>query len=243
MSTLVPINLDGDKSEKGGGNYQIKRMMPRHFRMIDLHVAGLSNVDIAKTLECTPQSVGIVLRSPIVRKEIQRQLSIKSDGSIEQDLDAFASRALAALEESSEKAANTQIDLLESDDDSVKLRASSSILDRVLGKPEPQHASEGAHIKIEINTQDAQLLMVALQESKEISSHAKDTQPTADGQDASRSVPGQGNVHQASIPGAGVGHRQAEAQDSEVEIKKLKLLSQSQLGNSSTVDPEGNSTL
>ena len=213
-----PINLPSDPGDPGSSRFQIQRMLPRHFKMVELHVAGLSNKAIAETLDCTPTSVSLILLSPIVKKEITTLLQTESNGSITQDLDAYASKAIKALKDNSHRAAQTQIDLLDCDDDSIRLRASGSILDRVLGKPDSKNASEGTQVKIEIKTQDAQLLILALNESKEISSNAENTKSTADGQDADSSQNGQGNVCQASITGSGLGHRTSEAQTSKVSI-------------------------
>jgi len=164
----------------GGTKHQIQQMLPRHFKIVHLHVSGLSNVAIAKVLDCSYQTVGIVLRSPLVRAEIQRLTIAQNNGTIQHDADAFASKARMILEENAEKAAQTQVDLLEdADDDSVKLRASGSILDRALGKVEGRETSGGSSITVNIESADVKLLVTALSESKELDD-AEGSNSTAD---------------------------------------------------------------
>jgi hypothetical protein len=163
--------------------------------------------------------------------EYNRRLKAQTDGAISEELEAFASKSRSILEQNSEKAANTQVDLLDSEDDSVRLRASGSILDRVLGKPEGPGASGGPQVKIEINASDAQLLVTALNESKEIT-HGRTEDAAADCSPTSPPENGQGSVHQTPQLCSGIGHREAEAQAAEAEV------TEDDHEQSSTVDPE-----
>jgi len=218
-------------TQNGGTRYQIQRMLPRHFKMVELHIAGLSNRAIAQAVECSAVSVGIVLNSPIVRKEVQQRL-VESrnnpNGTISQEIEAYESRVRGILEDGAELAAETIIDLTgSSDDDSIKLRASTTILDRVIGKVEPQHSPDGPQLKIEIDAKQATLIMVALNESKETKETPQDAQAnesTADSSNADSSSGEQEDVHQAPIGSSGLGHRPTEAQapTSGREVKLVK---------------------
>lgn len=181
----------------GGSGYEIKRMLPRHFKMLELRLAGLSNRAIAEMLGCSAQSVGIVVRSPLFQAEYNRRLDQQNTSAAIEERDAFASKTRSILEQNAEKAANTQVDLMDSEDDSVRLRASGSILDRVLGKDGP--TASGPQLKIEINAQDAKLLVTALNESKELQ-HGGYSQENAaaDCSAAGPSEDGQRDVHQTS---------------------------------------------
>jgi hypothetical protein len=171
--------------------------------MLEMHLAGMSQKAIAEALGCTPQSVGIVMRSALFRAEYNRRLKEQTGGAIADEVDAFASKARMTLEKNAEKAAETQVELMEDSlDDSVKLRAAGSILDRVLGKAEGREASGGPQVKIEINAQDAKLLVTALNESKEIS-NGEVQDAAADSSAAGPSEDGQGDVHQTPQLGSG----------------------------------------
>lgn len=180
--------------------HQIQRLLPRHFKMINYHVAGMTNRQIADMLGVTEQSVGIVLRSPMALAEVQRQLKARNNGEVTDEAEAYASKARITLQQNSEKAAQTQVELLDSDDDSVRLRASGSILDRVLGRQDA-NASDGPHVKVEISAKYAQLLVTALNESKTLKEpvNGKADESAADGQDALSSEKGEVDVHQASV--------------------------------------------
>lgn len=145
---------------------EIQRMMPRHFQMLDLKVAGLPNKQIAAAVGCSTSSVDIVARSPLFRAELNRRLNNRNKDAVVQEIEAFAGKARSILEQSSEKAAETSVDLLDSPDDSIRHRASVSILDRVLGKTEAG-VSAGPTINVQINESHAQLLVLALKESSD----------------------------------------------------------------------------
>lgn len=197
---MTLIDPQSDKPDRPG-TYQIQRMLPRHFKMMELTLAGMTQVAIAEMLGCTRQSVGIVQRSPIFRKELQTRQKDMNTEAVKDVVVKFAEQAQKTLENNADRAAMTQVDLLDAEDDSVRLRASSSILDRALGKPEGQQSSSGPSIKVEIHANVAQLLMTALTESKEINSDAQHqitSEPAADGPSADDSENGQGNVHQTS---------------------------------------------
>jgi len=217
-------------SPPNGRKQQIHRMLPRHFKMADLHVAGLNNKAIAEVLGCTSASVGIVLRSPIVKKEIQERLAVSREnpnGTIHQEIEAADNRARSLILENAPKAAATLVELLDCDDASVQLRASGSILDRAIGKPESEHAAGEATLRIEIDSKDATLIMIALKESKEIPYDGQVNESTADRQDADSSdLSEQVNVHQTPVSSTGVGHRPSEAQAPEAgrTLSQVKIV-------------------
>jgi len=231
---------------KPNGSHQIQRMLPRHFKMVDLHVAGLTNRAVAEILGCTPTSVGMILRSPIVKKEVERRIAEERDspnGTIVQEIEAADNRARRIIEDNAPLAAQTMVDLMDSEDDSVKFRSSGSILDRAIGRPDSQNAGDGLQLKIEISAPDAQLLMIALKESKETPSNGQVNESATDGQDADSTPDEQGDVHQTPQCSTGVGHRQTQAQAPQAGREVKLVTNLSQLGNSSTDDPESTSAL
>ena len=200
---------------------EIQRLLPRHFKIMDLMLAGIKQVSIASMVGVTPQMVGVVVRSPIFKKEFQRKLVLQNGEShnrVQKEMDSFAGKARSIIDCNSEKAAMTQVDLLDAEDDSVRLRASTSILDRALGKIEAATNASSTSVKVEIHTKDAQLLILALTESKEIS-NARENESAANGQDAYSPEDGERDVYQASQSSPRLGHRETEAQASE-EVKE-----------------------
>ncbi|MHA1962062.1 MAG: hypothetical protein ACW99U_17795 [Candidatus Thorarchaeota archaeon] len=214
-----------------GSQHHIQNMLPRHFRILDLMLAGLKNVEIAEVVGMTPQAIGIISRSPLFKAELNRRLKDRNGDAVEEEVTSIVEKTRTILENSAEEAANTQVDLLGSEDHSVRLRASGSILDRVLGKAEGQETSIGTQVNVQINAKDAHILTQALHESKEIHHGRIQSEPAADSSATCSSENGQRDVHQASQLSAGVGHREAEAQAPQEQVSE-------DVPPSPTVDPE-----
>lgn len=195
------------------GPYQIQRLLPRHFKMLEMRLAGCTNVEIAQTLDCTKENVYAVSRSPMFISEFNRRMKDQIDDGIQLDRAAFMGKARSILDTASLRAAETQLDLLESDDDSVRLRASGTILDRALGKPESKTSDSGA-LSVMINAPDAQLLIIALKESN----NAQVNDPTANGSSASPTQNKQADVHQTPCVRPWFRHRTPQAQNPEAEV-------------------------
>lgn len=189
------------------GHAPIKRLLPRHFQMLDMYVAGMSQVDIAEKLGVSAQLVNIVIRSPLFQMEAQkRTVQIETnlgDRMAEEEL-AYAGKARSIIEQAAPKAARIVEEMMsdETVDAPTRLRAASSLLDRALGKAD---APAGNVTNVQINGDIANLLITALQESD---SHEANL-PT--NREATRSSEGrQSHVHgEAVVEVRGNGHREA----------------------------------
>ncbi len=186
----------------------IKRILPRHFKILDLKVAGFKNTEIAKSLGMSPATVGAISRSPLFNAELQRRLKDRNEDGAAEEQEAFESKARSILTQNAEKASMVQSDLLDSEDDSVRLRASNSILDRVLGRADAKDGPSVANINI--TTEDANLIVLALQESENGSVENGSAHPSSRRQYPSEN--GQSDVHQEAFERPGERHREAEAQ-------------------------------
>lgn len=191
--------------------YDIQRLLPRHYMMMDMLLAGHSQKATAEALGVTTQCVLTVSRSPIFQREFNaRQSNIREESNelAVLDQEAKLSKAKTILENAAEGAASTLAVLSTASlDDSVKLRASNSILDKLFGK---SNSPSGPQIQVTINTDEVKLLNLALMESM----HAKQ-QSAANSPSAHPAQDQQGDVCQASGSGpTGQRHRQAEDQSS-----------------------------
>lgn len=175
------------------GPHEIQRMLPRHFKILEMKIAGYSNVDIAKTLEIHENTVSAVSRSPLFVSEFNRQMQKQHDNALADDRAAFVSRAKSILDSASERAAEVQVELLDSEDDSVRLRSSGTILDRALGRDDGLKG--GTTVNVQINTQDAQLITTAFKESQ---NGSKIINESTDGPSTCPSKNGRSDVHQTS---------------------------------------------
>lgn len=171
-------------------DHTVRRIMPRHFAIIDMVLAGHKNVVIAETLGMRPESVNLILRSPLVQAELARRRREDSTPEMmRMDKDAVLGKARSILEQATEKASLKLVELVDSPDASIQLRAAEKILDRVFGKDK----DTGAAV-INITSEHVQLLSIALKESRD-----EVVKPNSDASEAP--VNEQSNVREVSEAG------------------------------------------
>lgn len=150
----MPVNPDTGRNE-------IEHLNPRHFRIVDLAVAGLMPGQIADEVGCTRENVTLVLASPRVQHEIARRR-----GNVQRGQDDLQStiplRAKAYIESKSLAAAEKLADHMNSKDENVSMKAALSLLDRAMGTSKDSMPSHVTIIKVE----QMNNLRMALRESK-----------------------------------------------------------------------------
>lgn len=139
--------------------YEVQRLCPRHFQILELSLTGLTNREIGATVGVTPETVNAILSSPLGQAEIARRRSEQSK--------KFDNSALEIVEGAKRKvamastlAADTMIGLLESDDDSIKHRSAKDLLDRAFGKSDEKI---GQSVTV-LNPDKLSILILAMQE-------------------------------------------------------------------------------
>lgn len=157
----------------------IQRLLPRHFKIIDLAAAGHDAKAIATILNMHVTTVAQVLRSPLVQHELSRvRRESRESETLGLDRSAAMGKARSILEQASERAAKTCEELLNSDNDSVRLRAADKILDRVFGSED-----KSKPLAINITAEHVNLLVQALQESDNARRQVPDRAPAEATQD------------------------------------------------------------
>lgn len=177
---------------KGGDRYNITRMLPRHFKILELALAGHAAKAIAESVGMERNSVSMVLRSPLFQAELtkRRRETVAENAEVARnDRDGILGRARITLENAVERAASRQVELLEADNEAVALKASTLILDRAIGKAEEQTAP-----KVQITIEQANLLCQAEKESnngrrQESTAHSEAANPPEDQQGDVRPEP------------------------------------------------------
>lgn len=139
--------------------WELSAIKARHKLMIDLHIAGLKNVDIAEEMDCTAESVGMILRSPIVQAEISRRRGMV-DRKVDDATANVIQRAKQIMENASTSAANKLVEQIDHDDPRVAQAAAKSILEETFGSG----ASKSSHTVIQINVKQMAVLQQALAE-------------------------------------------------------------------------------
>ena len=101
--------------------YEVSRMLPRHHEIVKRCLLGMSNVAIANELGMSNRSISLITNSPLFQQEETKIIS----GGVKQ--------ARQILDDNSALAAQTQVDLMSSNEERVKSSAAKDILDRTIG--------------------------------------------------------------------------------------------------------------
>ena len=109
---------------------ELQRLLPRHFKIMQLCLTGLNRKDIALALGMSPEGVGLIINSPLFQDELASK-RVKADAEA-QELEHIG--ALTILENSANAAAQKHVDLLNSESDRVAQISATAILDRVMEK-------------------------------------------------------------------------------------------------------------
>jgi predicted transcriptional regulator len=110
-------------------SYEIKRLLPRHIKVMDLKIAGFKQKEIAEKLDLTEAAVSSIVNSqvfldhiPIRRAELQQQ----ADDDYENEPEQIA----GLLQRNTLQAVKNLVELLNSDNERLALAAAVAILDR-----------------------------------------------------------------------------------------------------------------
>ena len=109
---------------------QLQRLLPRHQRVIDLCLEGLSGVEMAKRMGMTPVGISFIVNSPIFQTELSRRRDNMSK-SHDHAVGVEVIKAKRVLEGAAVEAAEKHVGLLGCDDDAIAQRSASEILNRV----------------------------------------------------------------------------------------------------------------
>lgn len=143
----------------------IQRLLPRHFKIIELFLAGHSIATIAEALEMSSGAVSLILKSPLIQHELATARKQSREPEVlALDRDALRSKVNSILETATVKAAAVQVELLDNPNPAIALKASTSILDRVYGD---QKSAGGGGLVINITAENVALVNQALKESQD----------------------------------------------------------------------------
>lgn len=159
-------------------NISIEKLTPRHYKILDFCVAGLTRKDIAAKLGMSAPQVGIVISSP----SFQHQFALRRK-EIEDTLTEHAATEIdevkAVLQRNARTAADRLISGMDSGDEKIILKSAVEILDRT-GYPKEQKVTSDGNTgpQIFINTGDMNLLKESLQLDSEITTPSTELQET-----------------------------------------------------------------
>jgi len=118
---------------------EIQKMLPRHFKLLELFLEGNDRKTVAQAVGMTPEGVGLIYNSPIFQHEFalrRKQRNEKQDAvGVE-----FLRKARSKIEELTEDAVGVHEEIMRGEDGvdpRTRQMSAEAILDRAFGKPAP----------------------------------------------------------------------------------------------------------
>ena len=111
------------------GNNPLQSLNPRHYKILDLYLAGLKKVEIAERLDMTAKQVGIITNSPNFQHELalrMARINELSDAKLASQIDEVTSTLKRATLEAAEKI----IGKMDSIEEGISFKAACEVLDR-----------------------------------------------------------------------------------------------------------------
>lgn len=127
----------------------LQKLQARHLKMIDLFLEGKTRQEVADLVGMTPQNVYYVSGSPLFQQELARRRE-KTEAHHDEDTSLMLEEARGILGNGASKAAQTHVDLLESDSERIKQASASAILDRTGLSPQRQEESKAQPVILNI---------------------------------------------------------------------------------------------
>ncbi len=107
----------------------VQRMNPRHFKILECILRGMTDKQIGEKLEMVARSIGLIRNSPQFQHELAMR-KVKIDELVNINIANEVDEVAKALKEAGLRAAQKLIGCLDSGDANILLKASSDILDR-----------------------------------------------------------------------------------------------------------------
>ena len=143
--------------------YEIKRLLPRHYRILDLVLLGWNQKDIAHELGITPYGLSNIIRSRVFQHELSRRRDAKYQMEDQSEAE-IRLRAREKLGKTSLEAADTLVGLLESPNERIRQASAMDILDRSGIPKVSRQDQEKRVVQINISADQARRLLEATQQ-------------------------------------------------------------------------------
>jgi hypothetical protein len=146
----------------------LKRIAPRHLKILELAGQGMSNKDIARQLGVGGQTVSLVLKNPLAQQTLSARFGARVE-AVQEEVARGESKAGETLRKGAELAAERLVGLVDSCDERVARQSAVDVLDRVLSKP---GQGQGSQPPLVINADQVLILETVLRESMNSRSNA-----------------------------------------------------------------------
>lgn len=156
------IEKDGYERELSGSYSVVQRLLPRHHRIIDLHLQGLSAKDIAQETGLKKRQVLNIINSPVFQSQLSLRRS-KIEDQVEETILKAQDDVLETLKKNTLSAVNRLVEISGSDNEAVARQAANDILDRG-GYPKTSRQENDVSQTLILEDKQAQVIAEALKE-------------------------------------------------------------------------------
>lgn len=157
------IEKNGYTRELSGSHSVLQRLLPRHHKILDLHLEGLSYENIASRTNLKKRQVANIVNSPVFQQQLSLRRSTIED-TVEENIIKHEQSVSDLLKEKTIAAAQKLVDLMDSDNDSVARQSANDILDRG-GCPKVSRQESDIITTLILDNEQAQLIALALKET------------------------------------------------------------------------------
>ena len=146
----------------------VTKLTPRHYKILDYCIAGLTAKQIAKELSMTPAHVSIIVNSPSFQHQFALRRSALEDVQLEHEA-SHIDDVKNTLQEGAIAAAQKLVGSISSKNEGIALKSATEILDRTGYPKELKSSGESSGTTVIINNADFKILKTSLQmlENKE----------------------------------------------------------------------------
>lgn len=159
------IEQNGYNRELSGSHSVLQRLLPRHLKIMDLHLEGLSYQDIATRVSLKKRQVANIVNSPVFQQALAIRRS-KIEDNVDEHLIKTQESVLDIIKENTFAAVDKLVDLMSSDNDSVARQSANDILDRG-GFPKVQRQEQDTTTTLILEDDQAKILAQTLKEISE----------------------------------------------------------------------------
>jgi len=141
----------------------LKKLMPRHLRIVDLFVEGLTPTQISRIVGLTVTQIQNIRNSPNFQHEFDRRRTIYEEQMNRHLIADQHQTAKDIIQKNQVAAANVLVDLLKSPDPSVGLRSAESLLDRGGNARLLKHHNENRSVVMTLDAESLANLKASLE--------------------------------------------------------------------------------
>jgi DNA-binding transcriptional regulator GbsR (MarR family) len=139
----------------------LQRLLPRHHKIIELSLLGMTIREIADEVGMSPLGVSNVINSPRFQEELATR-RVSHNEAVDNSKVSALSKIKSLIDENAEKAMQVHLDCLEEEDVRVRQSSASTILNKLF---EGNKQEVGSQSSISISGETIQILNVTIQEA------------------------------------------------------------------------------